>query len=155
MKITAIRIRILNNTGNKMVGLVSLTLEDMIAIHDIKILKTQSELFLAMPSRSTKSGTFKDIVHPINALVRDTIEKIVFSAYNLCLKENVGNAQFDLISGYNGVLTEQTIDNFVLVSLSEHLDSMPNDQYSKTITKPKKNESNRTIGEDLSKWLEG
>ena len=108
-----------------------------------------------MPSRSTKTGTFKDIVHPISALVRDTIEKIVFSAYNLCLKENVGNAQFDLNSGYNGVLTEQTIDNFVLVSLSEHVGNMPNDQYIKTITKPRKNESNSTIGEDLSKWLEG
>ena len=44
MKITSIRIRTLNNTGNKMVGLVSLTLGDMVAIHDIKILKNQKRL---------------------------------------------------------------------------------------------------------------
>ena len=53
MKITSIRIRTLSNTGNKMVGLVSLTLGGMVAINDIKILKNQNELFLAMPSRPT------------------------------------------------------------------------------------------------------
>ena len=155
MKITSIRIRTLNNTGNKMVGLVSLTLGDMIAIHDIKILKNQNELFLAMPSRSTKTGTFKDVVHPINAQVRETIERIAFSAYNYCLGESIGSAQFDLKADYSGVLTEQIFESFIPSSSVENTSTTYNEQNKNTVTRVRKSESSNPIGEDLSKWLEG
>lgn len=155
MKITSIRIRTLGNTGNKMVGLVSLTLENMIAIHDIKILKNQEEPFLAMPSRPTKAGTYKDVVHPINAEVRDSIERIVFSAYKYCLGENIGNAQFDLKTDFYGVLTEQAFEDFILSSSAETTSVTYNVQNKNDTIRTRKIETNNPIGEDLSKWLEG
>lgn len=155
MKITAIRIRVLANTGNKMVGLSSITLENMIAIHDIKILNNQNELFLAMPSRSTKAGTFKDVVHPINASVRETIERIVFRGYEKCLRENIANVQYELKSDFLGVLTEQTLDDFILVYSNGHVDDVSSGQQYKSVSKPKGTDLNAFIDDDLSRWLEG
>lgn len=155
MKITSIRIRILKNTGSKMVGLVCITLDDMIAIHDIKMLNNQGQLFLAMPSRATKAGTFKDIVHPINASVRETIEKIAFDAYEKCENENIGNAQFDVSSDFQGILTEQSINNFKLVASKDVSEYSTNIQSHSNFAKKQKNESSNSIGVDLIKWLEG
>ena len=155
MKITSIRIRTLSNTGNKMVGLVSLTLGDMVALHDIKILKNQNELFLAMPSRPTKNGTFKDVVHPINAQVRETIERIAFSAHKYCLEESIGSAQFDLKTDFSGVLTDQVFENFILSSSSDNTNVTYNEQGKDATTRVRKSVSSNPIGEDLSKWLEG
>lgn len=58
-------------------GIVSINLDNMIAIHDIKILQNNDDLFLAMPNRNTKAGGFKDSVHPINAEVREAVERII------------------------------------------------------------------------------
>ncbi len=115
MKITSVRIRVLENTGDKMRALASIILDNMIAIHDIKILNTENGLLLAMPSRRTKADTFKDVVHPINAPARETIERIVFSGYEHCLRENIHKVQYELKSEFSGVLTEQTLDDFILV----------------------------------------
>lgn len=155
MKITSLRIRVLNNTGNKMVGLVSITLGDMIAIHDIKILNNQSQLFLAMPSRTTKAGSFKDIVHPISAPVRETIEKISFDAYEKCINENIGTAQYDVNPDFHGVLTEQSIEDFFLVSTKEVSDYATNTQGFSNFGRNQNGKSNDSIGTNLSKWLEG
>lgn len=155
MKITSLRIRVLKNTGNKMVGLVSITLCDMIAIHDIKILNNQGQLFLAMPSRATKAGSFKDIVHPINATVRETIEKISFDAYEKCVNESIGTAQYDINSDFHGILTEQSIEDFLLVSTKEISDYLSDTQNLSSFGKNQNNKSNDSIGTNLSKWLEG
>lgn len=155
MKITSLRIRVLNNTGNKMVGLVSITLGDMIAIHDIKILNNQNQLFLAMPSRTTKAGSFKDIVHPINAPVREIIEKISFDAYEKCINENIGTAQYDVNPDFNGVLTEQSIEDFLLVSTKEVSDYATNTQSFSNFGRNQNSKSNDSNGSNLSKWLEG
>lgn len=129
MKITSLRIRILKNTGNKMQGVASITLDNMIVIHDIKILKNKEELFLAMPSKKVKPGTFKDLVHPINAPVRDAIERILFAAYRVCLENNHGNAQFDVFAEFNETLFEQTFSDFYLVSSEVYKLSTLNDTY--------------------------
>lgn len=81
MLITAIQVRRLENTGTKLKGIASITLDDMIVIHDIKILKNNEVMFLAMPSKEVKARTFKDIVHPINSATRQVIEKLIFAAY--------------------------------------------------------------------------
>ena len=122
MKITSIRIRTLKNTGSKMQGVAAITLDNMIAIHDIKILKNNDDLFLAMPSKQTKTGTFKDSVHPINAIVREAVERIVFSAYKACLENNYGSAQFDISLEQVDSLIEQTFSDFCLVSNAEYKD---------------------------------
>ena len=62
-------------------GIASITIDDSFVVHDIKIIETQSGLYVAMPSRRVPSGEFKDIAHPINAEAREIIQKAVLSEY--------------------------------------------------------------------------
>ena len=65
MQITDVRIRKIATDG-KMKAIVSVTFDDQFVIHDIKVIEGQNGLFIAMPSRKTPDGEFKDIAHPIN-----------------------------------------------------------------------------------------
>lgn len=127
MKITSLRIRVLKNTGNKMRGIVSINLDDMIAIHDIKILQNNDELFLAMPNRNTKAGGFKDSVHPINAEVREAVERIILGAYRFCLDNNYGNVQFDILTEFHATLLEESFSDFQLVNKEIYKFVVPHD----------------------------
>lgn len=80
MEITDIRIRKIDGTG-KMKAIVSVTFDDMFVIHDMKIIEGASGLFIAMPSRKTPSGEYKDIAHPINSDTREMIQKIILRRY--------------------------------------------------------------------------
>lgn len=80
MKITDIRIRKIDGTG-KMKAIVSVTFDDMFVIHDMKIIEGASGLFIAMPSRKTPSGEYKDIAHPINSDTREMIQQIILREY--------------------------------------------------------------------------
>ncbi|HBU11384.1 MAG TPA: hypothetical protein DEB31_01220 [Clostridiales bacterium] len=80
MKITDIRIRKINATG-KMKAIVSITFDDMFVVHDMKIIEGASGLFIAMPSRKTLSGEYKDIAHPINSETRDLIQTVILENY--------------------------------------------------------------------------
>lgn len=80
MNITDVRIRKLTDVG-KMKAIVSVTFDDAIVIHDIKIIQGNDSLFIAMPSRRLPNGEFRDVAHPINAEARAEIEKIVFEKY--------------------------------------------------------------------------
>lgn len=80
MEITDIRIRRINEDA-KMRAIVSVTFDDELAVHDIKIIKGHDKLFLAMPSRKLPGGGFSDIAHPTNKSLRDKMEKAVFEEY--------------------------------------------------------------------------
>lgn len=82
MTITEIRVRKLMSDG-KLKGIVSITIDDVLAIHDIKIVQGEERLFAAMPSRRDDSGMFRDIVHPINTEVRKDMEDQILSAYQM------------------------------------------------------------------------
>ncbi|MDO5125883.1 MAG: septation regulator SpoVG [Ruminococcus sp.] len=82
MTITEIRVRKLIPEG-KLKGIVSITIDDVLAIHDIKIVQGEERLFAAMPSRRDDSGMFRDIVHPINADIRKNMEDMILSAYKM------------------------------------------------------------------------
>lgn len=82
MTITEIRVRKLISEG-KLKGIVSITIDDVLAIHDIKIVQGEERLFAAMPSRRDDNGMFRDIVHPINAEVRKDMEQQILSAYQM------------------------------------------------------------------------
>lgn len=71
MTITDVRIRKIATEG-KMKAIVSVTFDNEFVVHDIKVIEGQNGLFIAMPSRKTPDGEFKDIAHPINT---DTREK--------------------------------------------------------------------------------
>lgn len=75
MNITDVRIRKISAEG-KMKAIVSVTFENQFVVHDIKVIEGQNGLFIAMPSRKTPDGEFKDIAHPINTETREQIQKL-------------------------------------------------------------------------------
>ena len=82
MDISDIKIRKILSDDNRLKAIVSITIDDLIAIHDIKVVQGNERLFVAMPSRKDESGNFRDIIHPITATARQQIENSILSAYN-------------------------------------------------------------------------
>lgn len=82
LNISEIKVRRLIPEG-KLRAIVSITVDDVLAIHDIKVVQGEERLFVAMPSRRDESGLFRDIVHPINAATRADIEEQILSAYRM------------------------------------------------------------------------
>ncbi|MGI6113713.1 MAG: septation regulator SpoVG [Mahellales bacterium] len=80
MKITDVRIRRVNSEG-KMKAIVSVTFDEEFVVHDIKVIEGQNGLFIAMPSRKTPDGEYKDIAHPINAQTREMIQTAVLEKF--------------------------------------------------------------------------
>ena len=80
MKITDIRVRKINAEG-RMKAVVSVTFDEAFVIHDIKVIEGQNKLFVAMPSRKTPDGEFKDIAHPINVEMREIMQNAIVEKY--------------------------------------------------------------------------
>lgn len=87
MNITDIKIRKLLNEG-RLKAIVSITLDNTIALHDIKIIEGPSRLFVAMPSRRDDNGVFRDIVHPISSQGREAIENNILHYYSEYVDEH-------------------------------------------------------------------
>ena len=81
MEITDIRIRKVTNEG-RMKAVASVTFDDAFAIHDVKVIEGSEKLFVAMPSRKTPDGEYKDVAHPINSKMRNLIESSILAAYS-------------------------------------------------------------------------
>lgn len=71
--------KVLND--GKMKAIVSVTFDDSFVIHDVKVVEGQNGLFVAMPSRKTPDGEFRDIAHPITSLAREVVQSAVLEAY--------------------------------------------------------------------------
>ncbi|MDA3732763.1 septation regulator SpoVG [Niameybacter massiliensis] len=84
MEITDIRVRKINKEG-KMKAVVSVTFDNEFVVHDIKVIEGDKGSFIAMPSRKTLDGEFRDIAHPINSETRDRIQKTVLEKYEMVL----------------------------------------------------------------------
>ena len=84
MQITDIKIRKFFDEG-PMKAVVSVTFEDCLAVHDIKVIYARDRYFIVMPSRKNPDGTDRDIVHPINATFRAKLEEAVIDAYHVQL----------------------------------------------------------------------
>ena len=80
MQITDVRLRKVNS-GNRMKAVASVTFDNEFVVHDIKVIEKDG-LFIAMPSKKTQNGEFKDIAHPINAETREKIQKAIIDEYN-------------------------------------------------------------------------
>ena len=85
MNITNIRIRKIMDEG-RLRAVVSVTVDEMLAIHDVKVVQGDDRLFVAMPSRRDELGIFRDIVHPISAEARGYLENAVIEAYEERMK---------------------------------------------------------------------
>ena len=81
MQITDVRVRKIASQ-NRMKAIASVTFDDVFVVHDIKVIESDKGLFIAMPSRKTPNGEFKDIAHPINTETREEIQSAIIAKYN-------------------------------------------------------------------------
>lgn len=81
MEITDIRIKKVASEG-KMKAVASVTFDNAFAVHDVKVIEGPEKLFVAMPSRRTHDGEYRDIAHPINSDMRNMLESKVLAAYD-------------------------------------------------------------------------
>lgn len=89
MQITDVRVRMVAKEG-KMKAIVSMTLDNEFVVHDIKVIEGEKGLFIAMPSRKSADGEYRDIAHPINSDTRDKIQTVILEKYrNVMLAEAV------------------------------------------------------------------
>lgn len=86
MNITDVRIRKTASEG-KMKAIVSVTLDGEFVVHDIKVIEGQSGIFIAMPSRKTPDGEFRDIAHPINTAAREHLQNAILNEYRKVMEE--------------------------------------------------------------------
>ena len=80
MNISEIKVRRVIPEG-RLRGIVSITIDDVFAVHDIKVISGDERLFVAMPSRRDENGAFRDIVHPINSGTRAELESRILDAF--------------------------------------------------------------------------
>ena len=86
MKITDIKIRRLYPEG-RMRAILSVTFDHELVVHDVKIIELEHRIFAAMPSRRDENGKYRDIVHPIHASMRQSMEMELLEAYNHAVKK--------------------------------------------------------------------
>lgn len=87
MEVTDVRLRRVQTEG-RMRAIASITLDDEFVIHDIRVIDGNAGLFVAMPSKRTPDGEFRDIAHPINSNTRNKIQDIVLAAFHASTDES-------------------------------------------------------------------
>ena len=86
MTITDVRVRKIASEG-KMKAIVSVTFDNEFVVHDIKVIEGDKGLFIAMPSKKSADGEYRDIAHPINSSTRDIIQKTILEHYERAATE--------------------------------------------------------------------
>ena len=81
MKISDVRIRLFNKEDNKLRAVASVTIDECFVVHDIKVIESAEGAFIAMPSRKTNDGEYKDIAHPLNTETREILKQAILTAY--------------------------------------------------------------------------
>ena len=80
MEITEVRVFPVNE--DKLRAYVTVTLDHCFVVRDLKVIHGTSGLFVAMPAKRRKDGTFKDIAHPLNAETRERFERAILAEYD-------------------------------------------------------------------------
>ena len=86
MQVTDVRVRKIAKEG-RMKAIVSITLDEEFVVHDIKVIEGDKGLFIAMPSKRTADGEYKDIAHPINAEMRNLLQEAIVERFKQALDE--------------------------------------------------------------------
>jgi stage V sporulation protein G len=86
MQITDVRVRHVSSEG-KMKASVSITIDNEFVVHDIKVIDGDRGMFIAMPSRKSGDGEYRDIAHPLNSETRNRLQDIIIDAYKKSLEE--------------------------------------------------------------------
>ena len=82
MQITSVSVRKVEKEGSRMKGKASVVIDDSFAVHDIRIIEGDNGLFIAMPSKKTATGQYRDIAHPINDDARKLFQDAIIEEYN-------------------------------------------------------------------------
>ena len=91
MQVTDVRVRKVESaTGKKLKAIVSITLDDEFVVHDIKVIEGDKGLFVAMPSKRSSDGEYRDIAHPINTATRDNIQRVILKYDERAMQEPDG-----------------------------------------------------------------
>jgi stage V sporulation protein G len=91
MQITDIRIRKVSADG-KLKAYVTVTFDNCFVVHNVKVIEGKTGVFIAMPSRKTKTGDYKDVAHPINSDFRTELQRKILDAYAV-VGDNVETAE--------------------------------------------------------------
>jgi stage V sporulation protein G len=86
MQVTDVRVRKVAKEG-KLKAVVSITMDDEFVVHDIKVIEGEKGLFIAMPSKKTATGEYRDVAHPINSSTRDRIQDIILDKFREAMQE--------------------------------------------------------------------
>ena len=81
MEITDIRVRKVAGEG-KLKAYVTITFDDCFVVHNVKIIEGRSNVFIAMPSRKTRAGEYKDVAHPIHPEFRTEMQRKILEKYD-------------------------------------------------------------------------
>lgn len=90
MKLGDVRIREVRNADGKLKAVASVTIDDCFVVHDIKIFEREDGFAIAMPSRKTSDGKYKDIAHPLNTETRELLQDAILGEYSRILEEREG-----------------------------------------------------------------
>ncbi len=85
MNITEVRIRLVKNDDSKLKAVASVTFDGCFVVHDIKIIRGSEDYFIAMPTKKTPAGEYKDIVHPLNTETREELKNAILGEFEKVL----------------------------------------------------------------------
>ena len=86
MTISDVWVRKITKEG-KLKAIVSITLDNEFVVHDIKVIEGEKGLFIAMPSKKSSDGEYRDIAHPINSSTREMIQSVILEKYQESMLE--------------------------------------------------------------------
>lgn len=89
MKISDVRIRLIQKEDSKLKAVASITIDDCFVVHDIKVLEGDKGFFVSMPSRKTPDGQYKDVAHPLNTPTREELNTVVLAEFEKAKNESV------------------------------------------------------------------
>ncbi|MCL2676047.1 MAG: septation regulator SpoVG [Firmicutes bacterium] len=87
MNITEVRVRLVKKDEGKLKAVATITIDDCFVVHDIKIIKGTDDHFIAMPSKKTSTGEYKDIVHPLNTETRERLRDLILKEFEKAVRE--------------------------------------------------------------------
>lgn len=92
MQITDVRVRKVAAKEGKLKAVVSITIDNEFVVHDIKVIEGEKGLFIAMPSRRTSDGEYRDTAHPINSETRERLQKLILEKFEAAIAEEAEEA---------------------------------------------------------------
>lgn len=105
-QVTEVRVRPFSKEDEKLKAFATITLNDCFIVSDLKVIKGKKGLFVAMPSRKMKDGTFRDIAHPLNNDTRSMIEREVLAAYEEALTRSINEIKGEIDHKISGEAEE-------------------------------------------------